>query len=71
MRLDAGIDYVFLDTGAARKKALVLLFRAKAYHVLGRRLALVFQGQRTLASPALAGSERARPFVWLPSPRLA
>ena len=34
MRLDAGIDYVFLDTGAARKKALVLLFRAKAYHVL-------------------------------------
>jgi hypothetical protein len=34
MRLDAGIDYVFLDTGADREKALVLLFRAKAYHVL-------------------------------------
>jgi len=32
--LDAGIDYVFLDTGADPEKALVLLFRAKAYHVL-------------------------------------
>src|SRR3981189_586888 len=31
--LDAGIDDVFLDTGADLEKALVLLFRAKAHHV--------------------------------------
>ena len=30
MRLDAGIDYVFLDTGADPEKALVLLFPSKS-----------------------------------------
>jgi hypothetical protein len=30
--LDAGIDDVFLDTGADLEKALMLLFGAKAHH---------------------------------------
>src|SRR5271165_903334 len=35
--LDAGIDDVFLDTGADLEKALVLLIGAKAHHVFNAR----------------------------------